>query len=574
VRETSALTFDFCVLTFDFCVLTFFSAHPPHKGDAMKNSRTKLLILFALGALILVIPHEVGCAAEQKIRPAGVAGGFYPSDPKELTQMIDTLLAQVTVPPVQGPLVALICPHAGYQFTGPVAASCFAQLKGRKYTRVVIIAPSHYVNFPFSSIYDGDAYATPLGNVPVDKDFRARLAKLNSSIKISDRGHVKEAENAEHSLEVQLPWLQRTLGDFKLVPIIMGDQNYNIERALGRALAKALLEETPEARAQTLILVSSDLSHYHPYDYAVNVDHQTLHAIEDWDYLSLSRNFAMWERGVATWEACGGGPIVSGMIAAEGLGATHAKILKYLNSGDTTGDKTRVVGYGAVVITRASPADAKKSAEFSLTGRERDALMKIARTSVETAVRDRKMYLVGSTGFPRLEEARGAFVTLKEHGELRGCIGYITPMKSLAETVRDVAAYAALEDNRFTPVTATELPLLEYEISVMSPLRRVLDIKEIKVGKHGLIMKQGETEGILLPQVPVEEHWDRDTFIQETCLKAGLPRQAWKDDDTDIFMFTALVFGEHSAPDATFPDRPNAPGQPQPPLPGVNSPKP
>jgi hypothetical protein len=471
--------------------------------------------------------------------------------------------------------VALICPHAGYMFTGPVAASCFAQLKGRKYTRVVIIAPSHYVAFPFSAIYDGDAYATPLGNVPVDKDFRAKLAKLSSDIKISDRGHVKEAENAEHSLEVQLPWLQRTLGDFKLVPIIMGDQDYSSCRALGRALAKALLAETPEVRAQTLILVSSDLSHYHPYDYAENVDHQTLQAIVDWDYLSLSRNFAMWQRGVQTWEACGGGPIVAGMIAAEGLGATHAQLLKYANSGDATGDKTRVVGYGAVAITRENPAGAKKSAEFSLTGREKDALMKIARASVETRVRENKDYLVGSTGFPRLEEARGAFVTLKEHGELRGCIGYITPMKSLAETVRDVAAYAALEDSRFRPVSAQELPLLEYEISVMSPLRRVLDIKEIKVGKHGLIMKQGDIEGILLPQVPVEEHWDRDTFIEETCLKAGLPRQAWKDDDTDIFMFTALVFGEHSPAEATFPERPTVPDRTQPPSPpGPGSPQP
>ena len=319
----------------------------------MRDSHTRLLILFALGALILAVPHQAGCGAEPKVRPAGVAGGFYPADPKELTQMIDGLLAHNAVPQVQGPLVALICPHAGYMFTGPVAAACFAQLKGRKYTRVVVIAPSHYENFPFSSIYDGDAYATPLGNVPVDQDFRAKLAKLSSDIKISDRGHVKEGENAEHSLEVQLPWLQRTLGDFKLVPIIMGDQDYGLERALGRALAKALLAETPEARAQTLILVSSDLSHYHPYDYANNVDHQTLQAIADWDYLSLSRNFAMWERGVQTWEACGGGPIVAGMIAAEGLGATHAQILKYANSGDATGDKTRVVGYGAVAITRA-----------------------------------------------------------------------------------------------------------------------------------------------------------------------------------------------------------------------------
>jgi len=539
----------------------------------MKNFR--YFIPIALFATLVAIPHAACRSDTPKVRPAGVAGSFYPGDPNVLTQTIDNLLAHNTVPQVQGPLVALICPHAGYDFTGPVAAACFAQLKGRKYTRVVVIAPSHYVNFPFSSIYDGDAYATPLGNVPVDKDFRARLAKLNSSIKISDRGHVQEGERAEHSLEVQLPWLQRTLGDFKLVPIIMGDQNYSLERSLGRALAKALLAETPEARAQTLILVSSDLSHYHPYDYANNVDHQTLQAIEDWDYLSLSRNFAMWGRGIQTWEACGGGPIVAGMIAAEGLGATHAHILKYGNSGDTTPERTRVVGYGAVAITSQSAAEAKKSAEFSLTGREKDTLMKIARTSVETAVRDRKMYLVDSTGFPRLEEARGAFVTLKEHGELRGCIGYITPMKSLAETVRDVAAYAAMEDTRFMPVTTQELPQLEYEISVMSPIRRVLDIKEIKVGKQGLIMKQGDIEGILLPQVPVEEHWGRDTFIEETCLKAGLPRQAWKDDDTDIFMFTALVFGQHSPDAGIIPDQPTIPGRtPQPSLPGLDSPRP
>src|SRR5208282_2414305 len=191
----------------------------------MKNPHTKLLILFALCALILAVPHEVGCAAEQKVRPAGVAGGFYPADPKELTQMIDGLLAQNAAAQVQGPLVALICPHAGYIYTGPVAAACFAQLKGRKYARVVVIAPSHFDAFAFSSIYDGDAYATPLGNVPVDKDFRAKLAQLNSTIKISDRGHVQVGESPEHALEVQLPWLQRTLGQFKLVPIIMGEQD-------------------------------------------------------------------------------------------------------------------------------------------------------------------------------------------------------------------------------------------------------------------------------------------------------------------------------------------------------------
>jgi len=489
-------------------------------------------------------PLSAGAGAALKVRGAGAAGSFYPADPKELTQMIDGLLARNTVPQVQGSLVVLICPHAGYIFTGSVAAACFAQLKGRKYTRVVIIAPSHFVIFPFSSIYDGDAYATPLGQIPIDKEFRTRLARLSSTLKISDRGHVREGESPEHALEVQLPFLQRTLGDFKLVPIIMGDQDYGVERGLGRALAKALLAEPAESRAQTLILVSSDLSHYHPYDDAEKIDHQTLQAMADWDYLSLSRNFALWQRGTQTWEVCGGGPIVAGMIAAEGLGAARAQVLKYGNSGDTTTVKDRVVGYGAVAITRTSPAEPRRNMVNALTVQEKAALIEIARSSVEAAVRDHKMYLGTPPVFPRLQEAHGAFVTLKEHGELRGCIGYTTPLKSLAETVRDVAALAAFEDSRFTPVTVNELPLLKYEISVLSPLQRVVDIKEIKVGKHGLIIKQGDIEGVLLPQVPVEEHWNRDTFIEETCRKAGLPRRAWRDAETDIFKFTALVFGE------------------------------
>jgi len=536
----------------------------------MKKSKAKYLIPLALLAVLALVPRRIGMSDGEKVRPPGVAGGFYPADPKELTQMIDGFLTHASVPKIQEPLVALISPHAGYIYSGPVAAYSYALLKERKYARVVVIAPSHYDNFPFSAVYDGDAYSTPLGTVPVDKAFGAELARLSPLIKVSERGHVQVGEQPEHSLEVELPFLQRTLGEFKLVPIIMGDQDYGLCRALGLALAKALLAGKPEALAYTLILVSSDLSHYHPYDEAVRIDHQTLQAIEEWDYLSLWRNFM-----TRTWEACGGGPIVAAMIAAERLGATHAQILKYANSGDTQGEKSRVVGYGAVAITRQEAEPAKKSAEFSLTGKEKDELLKIARRSVETAVRERKMYLVGSTGLPRLEEDRGAFVTLKEHDELRGCIGYITPVKPLAETVRDVAAYAALQDHRFQPVSSSELPLLQYEVSVLSPLRRVLDVKQIKVGKHGLIIKKGDIEGLLLPQVPVEEHWDRDTFIEQTCVKAGLPPQAWKDDDTDIFMFTALVFGEHIPTGASLPDQPTVPNRPrQPGAPGPDLPRP
>jgi len=166
---------------------------------------------------------------------------------------------------------------------------------------------------------------------------------------------------------------------------------------------------------------------------------------------------------------------------------------------------------------------------------------------VETAVREGKLYQC-STESEALMRERGAFVTLRKKGQLRGCIGYIAPLKPLCLTVRDVAASAAVEDPRFPSVTSAELSELEYEISVLSPLHRVTDIKQIKVGQHGLVMLRGDREGLLLPQVPTEQGWDRKTFLEQTCLKAGLPENAWQDEGTDIFFFTALVFGEHKAP--------------------------
>jgi AmmeMemoRadiSam system protein A len=297
----------------------------------------------------------------------------------------------------------------------------------------------------------------------------------------------------------------------------------------------------------------------------VKIDHKTLKAIEEWDYLSMARNF---DPSVNVWEACGGYPIIAAMIASERLGASQAKVLDYANSGDVpAGDKKRVVGYGAVAFVKAQARGAASEAPFSLSPREKDELLKIARKSVETAVRDHKQYEYSPpVGFEALEQERGAFVTLKENGQLRGCIGYVAPYKPLSITVRDVAMFAALRDSRFRPVSTSELGALEYEISVLSPLRRVLDVKEIRVGQHGLIMKQGDTEGLLLPQVPVEAKWDRATFLEETCYKAGLPRNCWQDANTDIFRFTALVFSPaDSLRTSDEPPSLPVPGSPSPP---------
>jgi MEMO1 family protein len=523
-----------------------------------------ILPLFAIFGAAL---SGYGCLGDEKtsVRQPAVAGQFYPAQPDELRRMLDDYLAQAAVPPVTGNLVALIAPHAGYIYSGKVAAHSYALLKGRKFERVVVIAPSHFEGFPFVSVYDGDAYATPLGNVAVDKEFAAKLAKLNPLIQLSSRGHAPTKEQGEHALEVQLPFLQRVLGEFKLVPIVMGEQNYETERALGLALAKML----KGTGTSTLIVASSDLSHYHTYDEATKLDHKVLKAIEEWDYLSLSHNFES-----RIWEACGGGPIVSTMIAAERLGANQAKILKYANTGDVTGDRSRVVGYGAVALlqtqTRAAQADS-----FSLGSKEKDALIQLAKKSVETAVRDEKLYEPAASDFAAFQQERGVFVTLTKKGELRGCIGLITAEKPLYLGVRDAATYAALRDPRFPPVNVGELPGLEYEISVLTPFHRILDVKDIRIGRDGLLMVQGRSEGIFLPQVPTEQGWDRKTYLEELGRKAGLTRQAWKDETTDIYAFSAIVFNEHKPPEPFKPEQPafqKPTGRPGPPVP--DSPQP
>jgi AmmeMemoRadiSam system protein B/AmmeMemoRadiSam system protein A len=499
---------------------------------------SSLWLAAPLLALLVFTPIKHVSAGDQpKVRQAAVAGSFYPADPKVLSAMIDNLLAKVTVPQITDPILAVVAPHAGYEYSGRVAAYTYVQLKGHKYTRVVVIAPSHHVAFDFTSIYDGDAYATPLGNVPVDKAFAQKLVKMSSTMKLSSQGHDPTSAGGEHAVEVQLPWLQKVLGNFEVVPIVMGDQSYESSRALGVALTKLIKKEGGD----TLVLASSDLSHYHTYDDAVTIDHKTLNALQAWDYFSMSRNFQ-----ARVWEACGGAPIVAAMIYAERMGANQARVLKYENSGDVTGDHSRVVGYSADIFVKADSGKVLET-PFSLSDAEKSELLALARKSVEYMVQEKYAYEPPASASATLNQERGAFTTLKESGELRGCIGYTSAAKPLYITVRDTATLAAMRDPRFPQVSASELPKIEYEISVLSPLRRVTDVQQIKVGQHGLLMKNGDSEGLLLPQVPVEQKWDRQTFLEQTCRKAGMQSNCWMDEDTDIFSFTAVVFGEHKS---------------------------
>jgi len=264
-----------------------------------------------------------------RVRQPAVAGAFYDADPGVLRRHVDSLLDQARGTTVKGSIKGLVSPHAGYVYSGSTAAVGYRLLRGKSYDAVILVGPSHREFFTGASIYPGDSYRTPLGDVPVHKEMRDELVKEGGTIMLSDAGH-----RGEHCLEVQLPFLQRVLGEFSIVPIIIGNQRREFCLALGNALAKAA------SRRNVLLVASSDLSHYHPYDEAVKLDRQVIGLVE-----ALDEKTMMDQIEEERIEACGGGPVVSVMHAAKLLGANRSQVLFYCNSGDVTGDKDAVVGY-------------------------------------------------------------------------------------------------------------------------------------------------------------------------------------------------------------------------------------
>lgn len=484
-------------------------------------------------------PNMQPSIPSQDIRRPAVAGSWYSDDPAELKEELQSYLADAQDFKL-GEIVGLVSPHAGYVYSGPVAAYAYRQLEGSSYDVVVVIAPSHTEAFPFASVYTRGGYLTPLGLLPVDATLAKAITANRKWVKASDRGHRQEnLGRQEHSLEIQLPFLQLTLGNFKLVPIVMGDQSEEIVHELAQTLAESLKGK------KALLVASSDLSHYHPYDVANRIDSGLVKWVEAYQPDSLLKDLNQQKV-----EACGGGPICAVMEASRLLGADKSRILKHANSGDVpTGDRRGVVGYLAAAFYKSGAAKPKKVEKVSrgdaapLTEPEKQTLLHIARTTIEKVVKGEDVpdFEVSS---PALLQDRGAFVTITEHGQLRGCIGYIIGVKPLYQTVREVAESAALRDPRFPPVEPQELPDLELEISALSVPRRISDVNEIQVGVHGIIMRKGFHQGLLLPQVATEYGWDRQTFLEHTCRKAGLPPNAWKDKDAEIEIFSAEVFGE------------------------------
>jgi len=467
-------------------------------------------------------------SSSEEVRRPAVAGAFYPGDKEELIKMIDSFLSNAKNVDIDGRIIAIVVPHAGYIYSGQVAAYGFKEILDMSFKKIIIISPSHYVDFDGMSIYDRGAFETPLGIVKIDTQLAERIMKKNKRFIFYPEAHQKE-----HAIEVELPFLQRIYKDFEFVPIVMGRPN--LEDAA--VLSDVLYEELDK---DTLLIISVDLSHYHSYDEAVQLDTSGLSAIEkldaEWFLEQLKSGKTEIDAPVA---------VLATIMLGNRFGA-EAKVLKYANSGDVTKDKTRVVGYSSIVIYVPSSSEKKGELimkEKYLTKDEKEKLLKIARLSINEAVTGKKESYPDVTEQNLIEKC-GAFVTIKKHGELRGCIGYIQAIKPLYETVKDVARSAAVNDFRFNPVSKDELNELELEISVLSPLKRIYNIDEIVVGKHGLFMKRGFNSGLLLPQVATEYNWDKETFLQHTCLKAGLSPGAWKDKSTEIYIFSAEVFSE------------------------------
>jgi AmmeMemoRadiSam system protein B/AmmeMemoRadiSam system protein A len=470
-------------------------------------------------AFLLALGLAALPARAQGIRKAAVAGQFYEGSAARLSAQIDGFLSAAKPEKIPaGRVRALIVPHAGYVYSGPVAAFAYKLVQGTDFETVVIIGPTHRYGFEGCSIYPEGGFETPLGVAEVDKSIAQAL------IKASGFSFDPEAHKEEHSVEVQVPFIQKVFPKAKIVPIVMGYPDEPTIRAMAGALAKVLKDKN------ALVIASTDMSHYLEKGKANALDAETMGLIQN-----LKTNSIMRKVGRNENVLCGGGPVLSALFYAQKLGEAKVGILKYADSAQTTGDASGVVGYMAAAVYSGQPLP-----EFTLSPEEKKGLLELARQAVEKFVRERKVVDFETTD-PNFLAERGAFVTLTRGGRLRGCIGFIEPVYPLHLTVLRAAIYAATEDTRFNPVTADELKDLSYEISVLTPTRKIDNPRLVQVGKHGLVIAKGNQRGLLLPQVAVENNWSREEFLAQCCLKAGLEADAWKKG-AEISVFEAIVF--------------------------------
>ena len=489
------------------------------------------MIRFLLAMFLIVTFTPQAHAAD--VKKADLAGSWYPSSKTILEASLKNYIERAGRVSADGDIFALVVPHAGYQFSGPVAARAFKAAERLKPDTVIILGFSHRNFFNGISVYDRGAFATPLGELPVDTALAGDLISKNARISF-----YPDIFSGENSIEMILPFIKFVFPDAKIVPVIFGTSDINDASIFADALSASI-----GGKSGYLVVASTDLSHYHPYDEAVKIDNRTITSLGKMNGQDLYN-----ETESGRCELCGVMPVTATLLAARKMGYDKIKILDAENSGDTFGDKSRVVGYLAAAIYRDDKAAAagtpQKEADM-LSADKKKRLLEIARGAITSFVKDGKRKDFPEAADPALNINTGAFVTLHENGELRGCIGNMTGQGPLYKTVADMAIEAATGDPRFKKLSASELNKIDIEISVLSPLKKVKSYEEIKIPGHGVIVRKGFSSGVYLPQVATEAGWNREEFLTSLCgSKAGIDPEAWKDPSTEMYVFTAEIFGE------------------------------
>jgi AmmeMemoRadiSam system protein B/AmmeMemoRadiSam system protein A len=502
--------------------------------------RIKLCVL----ALVLTLLFGMGCNAQNAQqtnrgngidRPPAVAGQFYPAQKEELKLALQQLFAKAAPPKGLKNVVAIIAPHAGYPYSGEVAASSFNQIDAsREYENIFVLGPSHYVGFEGASIYSQGNFVTPLGPVKVNTQLAEELIK-----KYKFFSNRTDAHQSEHSIEVELPFLQYVMKkEFKIVPIVVGAGSAEMYAHIADALR-------PYLNPKNLFIISTDFSHYPAYSDAVTVDKATGDAVLSNSPENLIRTVnSTAARKVANLATsmCGLADVLTLLYMTQNDSRMVYTPIEYKNSGDADpSHRQQVVGYYAIAV---SIKEDNPSGAFNLTGEDKKKLLDIARSTVEHYVRDHKVVEMDASKFSEILKTKcGAFVTLKENNELRGCIGRFDATEPLFAVVQQMAVASAAEDTRFTPVKPEELGHLEIEISVLTPMRRIRSIDEIQLGRHGVYLRKGMRSGTFLPQVATETGWTKEEFLGHCAQdKAGIGWDGWKD--AEIYVYEAIVFSE------------------------------
>jgi MEMO1 family protein len=507
----------------------------------MKSARIALLMVIL--CLICNAMAGSGAKSQSDVRLPVVAGQFYSSDPAKLALGIREFLKDSVKVSIEKP-VAILVPHAGYFYAGQIYADAYRQVMGADYDDVVILGTNHTdPKLSGISVYERGVFRTPLGDVPINETLTSALLAEDK-----DCTSNRQAQVQEHSVEVQLPFIQILFPEAKIVPLVVGSSDARISIRFGQALAKVLKGR------RALIVISSDLSHYPNYEDAIKSDRlilQSAVALDPNEFMEKAKYVLASGIPELTTCACGEAPIMAGLAAAKALGATKGIIMSYANSGDIAiDDRSRVVGYGAVALASGpGPGDAQafelrrpSSGADPLGKAEKRTLLSLARETIVRFLTTETVPLVRG-GPARLQVPQGAFVTLKKQGELRGCIGNLTPEAEVGKTVSAMARQAAFFDPRFSPVTLKEISDIEIEISVLTPMKPVSSSEQIRIGTDGVVLAKAGKSAVFLPQVATEQHWDRVELLNNLARKAGLPEDAWKSG-ARLLVFQADVFSE------------------------------